>query len=573
MKKTLYAILAATAFLFSGKCMSGQDYVAPPVTVSRNTVKQDGKLYYSHVVQEKQTLYSISKAYGVSLGDIYEANPSLKENGLKKNEIILIPAVLDKKEGRTVKDDEVRQDEDRKSDREDRKSKEGKKAGKQKKDDYFTHTVKWYENLDDISQKYGISVEAIMKINNLTGRKLKNRQKLRIPADPQSYMEADELSEGSKNEETEEKATAVPAEKDGHTEEQSFTSRSSINAVLMLPFDAAGEHPDINCMDFYSGALLAVRELGNKGLNIDLSVYDTGNGALPITAERLEKSDVVIGPIASRELSELLKKTPAETYIISPLDHRADTIAATHRNFIQVPAPAEAQYRDIAQWVNKDRQPADSVIIIYEKGLKINKELNILKSTLSKGYSTFSYSILEGRNILAALSRKMTSYGQNRVLVASESEAFVNDVIRNLNLLIHNKYSITLYGASKIRSFETIDAENLHNTNLHASLSYYIDYDSPQVKDFLLKYRALYNTEPTRFAFQGYDTMHYFCSISSKYGDKWPDKLNVSGAEMLQSDYRFSRKGEHGNGGFANTAVRRVVYGPDYSMTLLTRVY
>ena len=68
-----------------------QDYTAPQVTVSKEKTKMGGKLYYSHIVLEKQTLYSISKAYGVSLDDIYSANPGLKETGLKKNAVILIP--------------------------------------------------------------------------------------------------------------------------------------------------------------------------------------------------------------------------------------------------------------------------------------------------------------------------------------------------------------------------------------------------------------------------------------------------------------------------------------------------
>ena len=89
MKTTLLAL--SIICLAASHTAYAQDYVAPPVTISQDKVKMDGKLYYSHVVLEKQTLYSISKAYGVSMDDIYEANPSLKETGLKKNAIILIP--------------------------------------------------------------------------------------------------------------------------------------------------------------------------------------------------------------------------------------------------------------------------------------------------------------------------------------------------------------------------------------------------------------------------------------------------------------------------------------------------
>ena len=65
--------------------LKAQEYTQTPVTVSKEKVKSsDGKVYYSHVVQERQTLFSISRAYGVTVDDIYAANPEVKKNGLKK---------------------------------------------------------------------------------------------------------------------------------------------------------------------------------------------------------------------------------------------------------------------------------------------------------------------------------------------------------------------------------------------------------------------------------------------------------------------------------------------------------
>lgn len=559
MKQKLHVILVTLALLApSAMTISyGQDYVAPPVDVSREKVKVDGKLFYSHIVAEKQTLYSIGKAYGVGIDEIYSANPSLQETGLKKNAIILIPVKAEEKLSE-------------KEDKSNAEKKEARKAKKQEKEEYFTHTVKWYEDIDAIARKYGISAEAIMQINNLTGRKLSSRQKLKIPTDPQAYMESHSTVQTIIPQQ-DMPSVSTPQEQntgDGTSQAapQEYSAKSSINAVLMLPFNTAGERQSENCMDFYSGALLAAYNLGNKGLNIDFSVYDTGGEVLPITYERLRISDVVIGPIASKELSALLEKTPESTYIISPLDHRADTIACRHMNFIQAPASTISQYEDIAKWVKEDKADADKVIIIHEKGSKNTGELTTLQGMLQTNgieYSAFSYSILEGRNIIGSLSAKMTSEGQNRVLIASESEAFVNDVIRNLNLLIHKKFPVTLYGASKIKSFETIDVENLHNINLHVSQSYYIDYSNPAVMEFIMKYRALYNTEPTQFAFQGYDTMYYFCSLCSRYGDAWPQMLTGPQTDMLQSVYKFSKKED---GGYINTGIRRVIYGPDYSI-------
>ena len=85
MKTRIATILLAATFLlaFSPAPSYGQGYVPTPVTVSKEKVKINGKTFYSHVVLEKQTLYSISKAYQVSVDDIYAANPTLHQTGLQ----------------------------------------------------------------------------------------------------------------------------------------------------------------------------------------------------------------------------------------------------------------------------------------------------------------------------------------------------------------------------------------------------------------------------------------------------------------------------------------------------------
>lgn len=540
-----------------------QDYQAPQVTVSKEKVKMGGKLYYSHIVLEKQTIYSISKAYNVSIGDIYKANPGLEETGLKKNAVILIP------------------DNTKDTAEEEKPAPDSRKKKKEKDDDSFTvHTVRWYEDLDVISKKYRVPVDVIMQENGLKGRKLKNRQKLRIPngtfSTPEENMPAsgeEETAEASRT-----PTEGIPAEggesiagKD--IKVQYLFPKKEIDVALLLPLNAkdstAGSPGN---MDFYCGALLASKDLGDAGIDIDLSVYDVSDGKLPVTEERLRKSDVVIGPVSYGDLSRLMAMAPSDTYVVSPLDHRAEQLASSYRNFIQAPTSYKAQYEDLAEWIDDERGPDDKIILIYEKGIHEPDNIEALKAKIGEcgmDYAAFSYSILEGRDILNSLKDMMTLTAKNHLLVASESEAFVNDVVRNANLLVYEKYDLALYASSKIRGFETIEVENLHNANLHVSTSYYIDYDRKDVQDFLMKYRALFGTEPTPFAFQGYDITRYFIEVCSKYGNGWSAVLPMEDEEMLQSGFSFSRvKTGASEIGYTNTAVRRIVYGPDYSVTL-----
>ena len=93
-KKTIISAAVCVLSLTAANYSAAQTYVQTPVTVSKEKVRGgDGKLYWSHVVMEKQTLFSIAKAYGVTVDDICKANPEshLQTEGLKKNTILLIP--------------------------------------------------------------------------------------------------------------------------------------------------------------------------------------------------------------------------------------------------------------------------------------------------------------------------------------------------------------------------------------------------------------------------------------------------------------------------------------------------
>jgi len=70
-----------------------QEYVVPEISISKDKVRIDGKTYYAHVVQAKQTLFSISKAYGVNVADIYAANENLdiENQGIKAGQVLMIP--------------------------------------------------------------------------------------------------------------------------------------------------------------------------------------------------------------------------------------------------------------------------------------------------------------------------------------------------------------------------------------------------------------------------------------------------------------------------------------------------
>ena len=534
-----------------------QTYANTPVEMSKEKVKIDGKIFYSHIVLEKQTLYSISKAYGVSVDEIYRYNPTIRENGLKKNSILMIPSAdastsnagqESKNTAENIVADDANDIVQHKPDRDKLHPKR-------------VHIAKWYEDLDVIAEQYGVTVEAIMAANNLKGRKLAKRQKLVIPypEDTSKVREEDTSAEadpgiGMEIPEAEDSTLAV-------------TPKTKVNATVMLPLTNSDGLPNRNNMDFYCGILLAVYDLSKEGTDCVLNVHDMMDGNTQFSIEGINASDVVIGPVSAADLTKFFYIAPQAKAVVSPLDPRAERLVAGHPDMIQIPTPHLLQYHDLVNWMEEDFVEGDKVVLITEKGARQSGIISQMREALDSStlaYNQFSYSILEGRDVTEPLTSLMTAEGTNRILIASESEAFLNDVVRNLNRLIFNNIDIVLYAPSKIRSFETIEVDNLHNTSLHVSLTYYIDYESEEVKDFLMRYRALFNTEPTQFAFQGYDIARYFLGKCAEYGDNWKNMLADSPEDMLQSTFRFCR--QTAGGGYTNSGVRRIIYDKGYSV-------
>ncbi len=581
MRTRILSAIFCIACLSGSQSILAQVYEQTPVTVSKEKVKgSDGKIYYSHVVLEKQTLFSIAKAYGVSVDDICNANPDydLKNAGLKKNSIILIPVVSSQDGGKTVASQKADTQIDDKSQA---KAQNASKSSGKKNGDDVVHTAKWYEDIEDIAFKYSVPVDVLMKYNGLSSKKLKNRQKLRIPSAEEVNRIQAELGTrkvvsdkaGSYDSATQEKSETESKDngrRDNSRYNHNPVGRSKISALLMMPFNANGT-PSESSMDFYSGALMAVKKLSDEGISTELSVYDANGSSVPVTSERLRVSDFCVGPLKTEGLEKVLTLAPEDTYVVSPLDHKTAGLTSGHNNFIQAPTSQSTQYSDLVNWLKSENTGADKVIVLSEKGAVANSSVTLMNSIIDASgihCSRYSYNILEGRNAVNVLSGLMTTGGTNRVIINSESEAFVNDAVRNLGMLVYRKYKICLYSTSKIRSFETIDVENLHDLNTRISTAYYIDYDNPSTRDFILSYRALYNAEPSQFAFQGYDLTYYLIKANATYGDAWIEMATRNNSAMLQTDFRFIKSE---NGGYSNVGVRRIVYGPDYSIRIVRK--
>lgn len=525
---------------------AGYGQNVPQITVSNEKVNVNGSVMFVHKVKGGETLYSLAKAYTVTIDDIVRQNGSLK-NGLKEGMTIYIPSKDSIQESRAGKLDGW-----------ELSGSNIKKYSKKK------HKVKWFEKLGDIAAKYNVSEEAIIAMNSLESTVLKKKQILYIPnadfiallVQPEKEVTetVPEKKEVQKVEIVEQTTDAVQLPQWG----------KDVELTYILPLDLKDTlGPNTNFMDFYAGALLAADTLKKMGYNITANIIDqTMYGSIDglVASGKLDGKKVIIGPVKAQDLQKMLPFSNGETTIISPMDMNGENLAAEFGNFIQAPPSVSAQLENIVDLFAKKCNLSNSAMVIYEKD---GADAALVESTLklldSKGiiYNTFSYGVLEGRDVLDNMMFALEPSLENLVLVPSNSEAFVSDVVRNLNLLhtnpaVEKKRSVTLFGTARWRNFETIEVEYFHRMNLHLSLPYYVDYSSPVVKQFLMKYRALYNNEPTPFAYQGFDiTMMAL------------DKAYIT----TQCKYNFIR--EKKNTGIKNTGTVNIAYDKNYGVTVI----
>ena len=210
-------------------------------------------------------------------------------------------------------------------------------------DGFLVHTVKWFEDIYDVAKAYNVTAEQIMAANDLKSSRISKRQTLLIPATDKAKQSLEAkvaaLSRSAAKPVQPEEAPVVatvpvepPVVEEPEpvvvpafpvTEEPKpeatdvsddaedglldwLTGKGTADIALILPFNASGKASESN-MDFYSGVLLALRQLEKEGVKSTLNVYDLQAG-IPSSYD-LGKNDFVLGPITSADLTTILGVT------------------------------------------------------------------------------------------------------------------------------------------------------------------------------------------------------------------------------------------------------------------------
>ncbi len=140
LKRILPAILLLVTFLLPAE-LSAQVPAPVAVEISTQKIVAEGKVYYMHQVLKGQTLYSISKAYNVTV-DQLTRNNEIPPAGIKEGQMLKVPANSAATATASASATPANQDER-----------------------FLYHRVKRGETLSSVAGEYGISVRDLKKAN------------------------------------------------------------------------------------------------------------------------------------------------------------------------------------------------------------------------------------------------------------------------------------------------------------------------------------------------------------------------------------------------------------------------
>ena len=515
-----------------------------------------------HEVQKGETLYALSKKYGIEISSIISNNPHA-EYGLKEGMKIVIDESV-------LKDSEARVD--------------GEKIK------YIEHKIRPFETFYSLKNKYELDREDILKLNPELESSFRAGEVIKIPVIPgktklkkkrnkihESVFYTTRTGSPAQNAKKnvpltdEEIAEQKEAEKKEKERLKWFApEKDSYDISFLLPFylakndeyllkDAKNVYPKSEyAIEFYAGAQVAIDEWQRRGMIANINLYDSENSKGKIgkilSSREVQASDVIIGPFYTENVkfaSEYLKHSSVD--IVAPLssDHG---LVRNHENIYQVNPSTRFQLMKMSEYISK-RHGSLPVVVIRRDTTSEKVLANAFMNALDhEDHEEMYRTITVGTKDLIDIDEDYFTPEQDYVvIIASEDRVFVANVLTSLNQLRNE--NLIAFTTPSIVKFNHIENKYLSNLNVHYPQLGTIDYKSPAVNKFIKAYRAKHGHEPDeRFAYTGYDVTNFVLGQLYTQGKLDIEKMDKKKYSKLIIDFV---QPEHGNDkfGFVNQGI------------------
>jgi LysM repeat protein len=492
----------------------------------------DGLQFYIHKVEKKQSLYSISKIYGVTVDDILLHNPDSK-TGIKAGGELKIPFPKPVVSATTSTLNPELLDTLR----------------------YKVYTVAKGETLYGISRRYNIT-EAELKLYNpvLISQPVKEGQQIIV-------------GEKRKASTVKNQTKIQPAKFDSSNLIQIHKPRkTSYNISLLLPFKFDQSlNTDVNLLaknntnfpvvpalatDFYLGFKKAVDSLSSSDFEINLELYDINDKdsirLRQITTDpKFSQTDMIFGPLYANSFKSIAldarrmgipivsmmtqtnkmlfdniyasKTRPSLFTLLESLaDYCIDSLVVNNANII-LTAPVGNDAKEIS----------------YVKAFK--KYYNEKQRLLGK---TPKDTITVARG-LAGVKNAYVAGVKNIIVTLSTNQVFIADFTTQLAIFADKK-DITLCGWQNISVMDNIDQQYLNQ--LQFTFPYEYNLVNTKAYDPIVEsYFSQQNTTPGENYFIGFDIAMYYLKNLKGIGPDCIFKLDELSAETNYMRFKYTR--------------------------------
>ncbi len=316
----------------------------------------------------------------------------------------------------------------------------------------------------------------------------------------------------------------------------------TLKVALMLPFHVRDNKINPNYVDLYKGVLLAMEDLKAEGYTIELSVFDTRSSASNIAdivnyEPGFYDAQLIIGPVHEGEIRHVLNHAEAnEVPVVTPL---ADMEALRSPVLFQLQAEESHRFDKLAELFDGSRE----IITIYAGGNDWNYAEEIVAMSANSPRrnlnfvfdreSFFYHRIADGSNGEEVIMEDlMRTPSEKLFVVVASSETDVDRILTTLSStkasiagrgLTYGDYSVL--GNRKWLNMKNIDRQSFFKNNVLFVVPYHAKRHEEVVRYFDGRYVEAYGTLPSMFAYRGYDAAMLFCrrmfmGIDTTFGEE-----------------------------------------------------
>ena len=601
--------------------------VPVPVEISKQKIASEGRVYYIHEVVKGQTLYSISKAYNVTVDQISREN-AIEANGIRDGQILRIPASPSSQSAQKETVTSPKEQPGTQSANKGTATAAGTgapvPANPASQDErYIYHRVRKGETLSTIANEYGISVRDLKRANKgllfphegdtlmIPRKKVteQTQQKMKVPAE--NNIPPDSLQDDTTMVAEEAEAFTVPGER-------TVIGRlnGSVRVAVLLPFftdenaarsyidstrrDAQGNkiykevvkpegwiyEGSLPFLEAYEGILLAVDSLRTLGLVVELDVFDTGADSSRINrllwSGSLDKADLIIGPVFSYNV-EKISSWAAERNIpvVSPVGLRDRHILENKPTLYRV-FPSENVAQDYMAGELREHRGSNVLFLYADSGMydpateilwqKVRNVMAEAGRDDTTSLTPFQFTGLTARSDaysgVTSLDNLLDAERENVIVLSSTNTPVVSSTFSTLHSL-SRKYDIKVIGYPEIRGLETVDLRYYYDLGLSVPAESYIDFSSPASVAFINAFRKNFRTEPMAesFAWRGFDIAWYFIGGIATGGGEFLRDPGIFNPELLSLEPDFRR--ENRLNGYENRGMFILHYNKDMTIEVI----